>query len=65
MDEAAKKTHDDLQQLILRRDAIESQMQQEDLGDEERGPPFITHHSTFITLAASLPCNAKVSGIRC
>ena len=28
-------------------------------------PPFITHHSTFITLAASLPCNAKVSGIRC
>ena len=35
MDEAAKKTHADLQQLILRRDAIESQMQQEDLGDEE------------------------------
>lgn len=37
MDEAAKKTHADVQQLILRRDAIESQMQQEDLGDEERG----------------------------
>ena len=37
MSAGARKTHDALQELIARREALEAQMQQPDLSDEERG----------------------------
>ena len=37
MSARAKKTHDELQELIAKREGIEAQLQQENLSDDERG----------------------------
>ena len=46
MSAGAKKTHDALQELIVRREGIEQQLQSPDLTDEERGKLMGELHST-------------------
>lgn len=46
MSAGARKTHDALQDLIVRREEIERQLQQHDLSDDERGKLMGELHST-------------------